>query len=404
MRGRSAAGLLVALLALPALAQDLASARSLAVVVRVVNPFAEVPAGFTETIRARFADEVRKRKRFEVVDDPARADVVALYLLHGPQWVERRKQIVVEAFGSSLVIVKGGAGEHWDAGPLWMRTDLEKRWEKSVPRLVGTFHREAAKAPRQLQLPPLPVAERGAEPHVFLTCADPHACDEPFFLNGGTRWKNAGGPAGADYVVVWFNDKLSYDTGIYRITERLSGFLIFRGREPDWSDFPLVAVIRPTADELRWPLENAVSFLTEPRTPQPDIRSVMQGATLFDSKPDQPFGSVLGAVNASRGPRLFEPEPGVAVVYIARESDGPAGGISIAVDGEPLFDIGPLTYNKAIVAPGTRRLTASIAGGGGEPLILFTEAGEVYFVMVEGPRLKQVDEFDSSRILSVLKP
>jgi hypothetical protein len=401
MRGRNAACLLVALLAFPSLAQDLASARSLAVVVRVVNPFGEVPAGFTDTIRARFVDELRKRKRFEVVDDPARAEAVALYLLHGPQWVERRKQIVVEAVGSSLVIVKGGAGEHWDAGPLWMRTDLEKRWDKSVARLLGTFHREAAKAPRQL--PPLPVAERGYEPHVFLTCADPHACDEPFFLNGGTRWKHAGGPAGADYVVVWFNNRLSYNTGMYVITERLSGFLIFRGREPDWSDFPLVAAIRPTAGELREPLETAVWFLTDPRTRRPDVRSVI-GATLFDSKPDQPLGGVMAAVNASRGPRLFEPEPGVAVVYIARESDGLAGSTSIAVDGEPLFDIERLTFNKATVLPGIRKLTASISGSPGEQLILFTEAGQVYFVMVEGTRLTNVDGFDGSRILSVLKP
>lgn len=162
--------------------KELSAAKSIAVLVHFVYP-EEEPSGFVDKIRSRAIAEIQKRKRFEVVDDPSKADLVCLYVLYGPQWVEQRKtkELVAESLGSSLIILKGGASPHWDASPLWMYSDALERWTISLPQSLTAFHRQLAKGKtRQQQPPPSQDVSRteivSDRPSVFLTCPEADFC------------------------------------------------------------------------------------------------------------------------------------------------------------------------------------------------------------------------------------
>src|SRR5438874_2481001 len=75
----------------PVFQRELLAARSVAILVRSVDPGAPDLSDFENSVRSRLADEIQKRKLFHVVDSPTEADLVCVYLLYAPRWVQQRK-------------------------------------------------------------------------------------------------------------------------------------------------------------------------------------------------------------------------------------------------------------------------------------------------------------------------
>jgi hypothetical protein len=244
--------------------KELSAAKSIAVLVHFVYPEKE-PSGFADKIRSRAIAEIQKRKRFEVVDDPAKADLVCLYVLYGPQWVEQRKtkELVAEALGSSLIILKGGASQHWDAGPLWMYSNALERWTISLPLSLTAFHRQLAKGKTRQQPPPSsqdvsPTEIVSDRPSVFVTCPEADFCKGAEVMQP-SHWVHVDDPARADYVVVWFSTRREIQAGVFAWARDLSAFLVFRGDRADWSVTPVFAAIARTPFELHPLLERCIS-------------------------------------------------------------------------------------------------------------------------------------------------
>jgi hypothetical protein len=391
---------LLALLTVPSFAEipELERGRTLAVVVRSVNPIGPESPDLASSVRTRLEGEIAKWKWFRVVDDPAKADLVCLAVLYAPQMVERRKKTQTVTVGSSIIILKGGTTERWDAVPLWMVTLLTENWDMTLPRVLDWFHREAAKGTQQ---PRRPAAAReagdgSAETTVFVTCPERYGCPgEDWLPPGGGPWRRVDDPSGAHLVVVWFGASTqTFVSGVATLgialykTQQLAAFLTFRGDAPDWSATPLIAVIRPTASELRQPLEEVLGHLA-----QPAIRSTVRA-----EEPPPASSTPLAAPQSER-----------ATIYIARDSDYVGKRIAITLDGQTAFDIAASTYGRITVAPGAHSIAASTDRSRDE-LPLVTEAGGVYYVKVETQFgtlssrvvLKQVGGIDSDRLHPVL--
>ena len=404
--------ILIASCATPSFAQDLplpkelSAAKSIAVLVRLLGATGVgLPSDFADSVRSRLVEEIQKHKRFEVVESPWDADLVCVYVVYGPEWVQRRKSGRVVISASNVIVLKGNASVRWDAGPLWIDNSVSDDWTTAVPMLMRYFHRYIEKGKGLQRRVRAPARSQDSQRiNVFLACR--YACDD-VDSKAASRWNIVTDPSRAEFVVVWVapSDLLSL---------RMPGyFVMFRGDGPDWNAMPLVAGMGLWFDQIFATLESemarAVAYLVEgedradavarqQNPPSPGRRS-------FSLRPAtrEAAGSVMKVWEESdRATKLFPAEPGMAVIYVAREHDTNRELIPITLDGEKLFDIEEGTYTKAIAAPGFHTVAASGGGSARNELNWYMEAGAVYFVMINGHTLTRVDEIDPNRILSVI--
>jgi len=144
-------------LALPA---DIGKAKSVAVLVRIVSTH-RTKAALAEK-QSNAEQEIKGHGWFELVDDPNRADLVCVII----ETSRIRERIPfsrrVDYFmPETLVVFRGGAGQDWNAMPIWMDERMTFNGSGIGP-LFDHFHsdvRHAESKPSQLAGNPGPGEE-----------------------------------------------------------------------------------------------------------------------------------------------------------------------------------------------------------------------------------------------------
>lgn len=114
--------------------------------IAVVSHYGFVPPAFNATKGDKFKreaeDVLRESKRFQLVDDPDRADLVLLLVGgYSPGWLGFRDSIVIGA------VFLGGAHQQWSAVPLWILEQSPTLRTSSAPKaLAKEFLKQVAKA------------------------------------------------------------------------------------------------------------------------------------------------------------------------------------------------------------------------------------------------------------------
>jgi hypothetical protein len=106
----------------PKISEEVLAAKSIAILVRLVDPIGVEADGFKDLLRARAEDRIRQKKRFQIVTDPAQADLVCLLLVYQPSWTLTKHdptKYTMLPLANSVIILKGGNSRHWDASPVW---------------------------------------------------------------------------------------------------------------------------------------------------------------------------------------------------------------------------------------------------------------------------------------------
>ena len=76
---------------------------------------------YSEYTRSEVEEVFNRKKRFKVVSDAAKADLVCLVILYKPYLFEGK---VNGSFSEVVMILKGGTSAQWDAAPIWAEGEL----------------------------------------------------------------------------------------------------------------------------------------------------------------------------------------------------------------------------------------------------------------------------------------
>src|SRR5947207_10880966 len=95
----------------PKISEEILAAKSIATLVRLVDPIGTEPDGFKDLLRTRAEDKIQQKKRFQIVTDPAQADLVCLLLVYEPSWTFSKHdptKYTMLPLANSVIILKGG--------------------------------------------------------------------------------------------------------------------------------------------------------------------------------------------------------------------------------------------------------------------------------------------------------
>ncbi len=76
---------------------------------------------YIEYTRSEVEEVFNRKKRFQVVSDAAKADLVCVVILYKPYLYEGK---VNGSFSEVVMILKGGTSSQWDAAPIWVEGEL----------------------------------------------------------------------------------------------------------------------------------------------------------------------------------------------------------------------------------------------------------------------------------------
>ncbi|HEY7405905.1 MAG TPA: hypothetical protein VIB39_20435 [Candidatus Angelobacter sp.] len=99
---------------------------------------------YIEQAHSEVEEVFTRKKRFQVVSDPAAADLVCLVIIYSPNLGEGK---ISGEFSHAIMVLKGGTSAHWDAVPLWMTTsiDLAHKWYTDDVALLHDHIQKAEK-------------------------------------------------------------------------------------------------------------------------------------------------------------------------------------------------------------------------------------------------------------------
>jgi hypothetical protein len=262
----------------PKLSEEVLAAKSIAILVRLVDPMGVEPDGFKDLLRARAEDKIRQKNRFQIVTDPAQADLVCLLLVYQPSWTLTKHdptKYTMLPLANSVIILKGGNSRHWDASPVWtgiaviINPVAAGKPGDDHRGLLSTFHdylRRAEKSPKHAgnasqvgnsseRLAADEKTKSMPGRNIFITCdgfcpkSQANRIHRITSANEG-QWHVVDEPSQADLVVVWDGQDL-YAPGLRVDYYRHFGImLIFKGGQPDWSATPFAAASGRDAVEL----------------------------------------------------------------------------------------------------------------------------------------------------------
>ncbi|MFI5103721.1 MAG: hypothetical protein ACHP79_02250 [Terriglobales bacterium] len=263
----------------PRLSGEVLNAKSIAVRVNLVEPFPGEPEGYRDSIRSRAENKIKDKKRFAIVDEPSRADLVCIVFIYRARWRENKPPYF---WAHTVLVMKGGASPHWDAAPLWIDSMfngpsapylyLLGKFHKSFEKAVKADHRREANPPDTPEAVALPQRQMGKS--IFVTCEalredkcaggqEGYQIQRIVKSNPGIRWNVVDDPAKADLVVVWFDVGhlglgMAGGVGLTIKTSFGALFLFKGGTRPDWSETPWRVVLGRSAPDLFQRLTSAL--------------------------------------------------------------------------------------------------------------------------------------------------
>ncbi len=296
-----------------AMPPEVLSAKTVAVVVKIVAGPESNVADYKQRIEAGVTAEIQKRNRFQIVSDPENADLVCMligfsdlswhdaYQTGKGFWGGMRGRAWNHIPPGALVIFKGGNDPHRTALPVWMKTSVMR--EITPMELTNDFHAAFAKAEKQQRhakhvelyrhmprgfarpsalgpLPqtgnaeinypvfcrvnqPCPIPREISSARTVLVCDPIHVCNDGFVQQDviwGGRWTLVDDPAQADLVILlcWTPSNGSEATGLV-----YAGLYVFKGGEqPAWNSMPMYLDFGHDHDSL---LMNFETMLAEAR-------------------------------------------------------------------------------------------------------------------------------------------
>jgi len=293
-----------------AMPPEVLSAKTVAVVVKIVAGPESNVADYKQRIEAGVTGEILKRNRFQLVSDPENADLVCMFIgfsdlsWHDAYqsgkgfWGRMRGRAWNRIPPGAIAIFKGGNNPHRTGLPVWMKTSV--MGGITPMELTKDFHAAFAKAEKQQRhakheewqgwprgfarpsgLAPLsqtaeinyPVFCRVNQPCRFpreissartiMVCDPVHLCNDEFVQQDviwGGRWKLVDDPAQADLVIIlcWTPSNGSEARDLV-----YAGLYVFKGGEqPDWNSMPMYLEFGHDHDTL---LMNLESMLAEAR-------------------------------------------------------------------------------------------------------------------------------------------
>lgn len=279
--------------------QEVLSAKTIALVVKVIGGTDSNVAEYKQRIEASAAAEIQKRNRFQLVSDPAKADLVCVLMefsydywhdayqpgkgflgkMHGRTWNTMPPGIIF--------VLKGGNDPHRTAQPVWMKTRIMgvstafKVGMNKIPTwMMKDFHQAFARAEKKhapdstqdesseqeadlgiitgpATMPQVSRAEQLNPvfcklnqpchlPRELFSAHKVLVCDPIYFCNDkniqsdvawGGRWTLAPEPALADLIIVLCRTPSNSSD---RTAFIYTGLYIFKGGEqPDWDSMPI---------------------------------------------------------------------------------------------------------------------------------------------------------------------
>jgi len=259
----------------PHFPEEVFAAKSIAIITKFVRPAGDEPEGVKDMFRNKLAEKIRQKGRFQLVDDPTQADLVCLYLFHGPTWYHKKnhpERWWAGSLGSSVIILKGGASKNWNSVPVWMGSaaSLAIGWPDHPKRLMDAFHKDLENAEKLRERRPAAAqlssanTEESASPqgpvrrNIYVTCLG-WSCSQKVAAaieNDAHRpgWNFVNDPSAAGTIVIWFDMNIStYGTvgrGGITHSQKFGGLLLFKNDRPDWNATPFMTDIGPSAYTL----------------------------------------------------------------------------------------------------------------------------------------------------------
>lgn len=289
--------------------QEVLSAKTVALVVKIVAGPESNIADYKQRIEADLSAEIQKRSRFQLVSDPAKADLVCMligfsdlswhdaYQAGKGFWGGMHGRVWNRIPPAAIVVFKGGNDPYRTARPVWMKTSY---MSAATPgRLMNDFNAAFAKAEKKqgsqakyqqtpevkpyqsmiTGLTPMPHGDAERNYPVFcrvdqpcrfpqeissagtvLVCDPIHVCNDGFVqedVTWGGRWKLVDDPRLADLIIVlcWTPSNSSEARDFV-----YAGMYVFKGGEkPDWNSMPMYIQFGHDHDTLLMNLENMVA-------------------------------------------------------------------------------------------------------------------------------------------------
>jgi hypothetical protein len=297
--------------------EEVLSARTIAIIARVIGASDTSVAEYKGRIEASALQEIQKRGRFQVVADPSKADLVCLMIEFSDEYwresfsnthgiMERGRAIQwMNARPEAIIILKGGNYAERDAMPVWMETDYHfayrkknrestpgwmmnhflKAFEKAEKKNPSADEKEAKEAepaaeaaadgstsagtdPANRRQVFCPAHQRCPIPGELYSARNVLICDPIFgcndkhmqkYVQWGGRWKLVDDPVQADLVLM-VSPTPSWTTGgEYHYS---SLYVLKGGRQPAWDSLLLYTEFNRD-DE--WTLKVFQKFIFEAR-------------------------------------------------------------------------------------------------------------------------------------------
>jgi|SRR5882724_664771 len=292
--------------------QEVLSAKTVALVVKIVAEPENNMADYKQRTEADVTAEIQKRGRFQLVSDPAKADLVCMLIGFSALSWHDAYQAGKGFWGGmdgrmwnlmppgAIVVFKGGNDPHRTARPVWMKTSFMR---VATPiKLMKDFHAAFAKAEKKqgsqakdeerpeekpdqgmitgpAPMPQIGDAERNkpvfcrvnqpcripreiSSARTVMVCDPINSCNDVYMQQdviwgGRGRWTLVDDPAKADLMIVlcWTPSNSSdAQSFVY------AGMYIFKGGEqPAWNSMPIYLQFGHDHDTLLRDLENMVA-------------------------------------------------------------------------------------------------------------------------------------------------
>jgi len=137
------------------LPDELYSAKSVALVVQIVGKSersAKYIADYKVKVATKAADEIEKQKRFDLVSDPGKADLVFVlvsywgpYFLEGKSIWNHTSSTLYMHPPQTLMVFRGGNHPQWNPEPLWLETESTSQSPSVLSGLIKDLHKKLKK-------------------------------------------------------------------------------------------------------------------------------------------------------------------------------------------------------------------------------------------------------------------
>lgn len=137
------------------LPDELYSAKSVALVIQIVGKSersAKYTADYKVKVATKAAAEIKKQKRFDLVSDPNKADLVFVLVSYWGPYFREGKSIWNHTSSTlflhppqTLMVFRGGNHPQWDPEPLWLETESTTQSPSVLSGLIKDLHKKLKK-------------------------------------------------------------------------------------------------------------------------------------------------------------------------------------------------------------------------------------------------------------------